>query len=49
MYAIGYTGDTGIAIDNIAAINTFVYLDNNGILRQQTTAPTRTDFIVNYS
>jgi hypothetical protein len=35
--------------DNIAAINTFVYLDNNGILRQQTTAPTRTDFIVNYS
>jgi hypothetical protein len=43
-YAISYAGATAIPIDNIAAINTYVYLDNAGVLRQQTTAPTRTDF-----
>jgi lysophospholipase L1-like esterase len=43
-YTISYAGATGISVDNIAAINTYVYLDNAGALRQQTTAPSRTDF-----
>jgi hypothetical protein len=43
-YDISYAGANAIPIDNIAAINTYVYLDNAGVLRQQTTAPTRTDF-----
>jgi hypothetical protein len=43
-YAISYSGASAIPVTNIASLNTWVYLDNNGALQQQTTAPTRTDY-----
>ena len=38
------TGATGITVNDLSASSTFVYYDNTGALRQQTTIPTRQDW-----
>jgi hypothetical protein len=44
-FRISYAGTTGVEIDNVSGTSTYVYLDKDGDLQQQTTAPTREDLI----
>ena len=44
-FDIHYLGATGITVSNLNATSTYVYLDKNTVLQQQTTAPTRQDFV----
>lgn len=43
-FPIDYAGETGIAVSNIAANSTYVYLDTNGTIQQQNTVPTSEEF-----
>jgi hypothetical protein len=43
-FSISYAGATGIAVSDLTAISTYVYIDNAGALQQQTTTPTRQDW-----
>jgi hypothetical protein len=40
-----YAGATGVTVTNLTSANTFVYIDNAGVLSQQNTEPTREDFV----
>jgi hypothetical protein len=41
--SISYAGATGITVATLSATSTYVYIDRNGALQQQTTIPTRQD------
>jgi hypothetical protein len=41
--SISYAGATGITVATLSATSTYVYIDRNGDLQQQTTIPTRQD------
>jgi hypothetical protein len=43
-YDVQYAGAAGITVDNLA-VNTFVYIDNAGSLQQQTSVPTKSDWM----
>ena len=43
-FDIHYTGATNIAVTNLSATSTYVYIDKNNSLQQQTVAPTRQDW-----
>jgi hypothetical protein len=43
-FKISYAGATGVTVGNLAASSTYVYVDNAGVLQQQTTIPTRQDW-----
>jgi hypothetical protein len=43
-FTINYAGATGITVTNLNAISTFVFIDKDGNLGQQSTEPTREDF-----
>jgi hypothetical protein len=43
-FDVHYTGATGISVTNLTAHSTYVYIDKNNALQQQTTAPTREDW-----
>jgi hypothetical protein len=43
-FIVQYAGASGIAIANVSAPSTYVYIDNTGALQQQTTTPTREDW-----
>jgi hypothetical protein len=43
-FDVHYTGATGVTVANLTAISTFVYIDKDGALQQQTTTPTREDW-----
>ena len=43
-FTINYAGGTNITVANLTSISTYVYIDNAGVLQQQTTIPTREDF-----
>jgi hypothetical protein len=42
-FRIVYAGATGVTIANLSATSTWVYIDKNSALQQQTTTPTRQD------
>ena len=42
--AVSFAGQTGIAVTDISAPNSYVYLDAAGVVQQQTTAPTPTEY-----
>jgi hypothetical protein len=42
-FRIVYAGATGVPVANLSATSTWVYIDKNSALQQQTTAPTRQD------
>jgi hypothetical protein len=44
-FSIDYAAGTGIAIATTSAPSTYVYVDNAGVLQQQTSTPTRQDWI----
>jgi hypothetical protein len=43
-FSIDYAGATGITIATTSAPSTYVYIDNAGVLQQQTSTPTRQDW-----
>tara|TARA_R110000782_G_scaffold208817_2_gene297116 strand:- start:285 stop:1649 length:1365 start_codon:yes stop_codon:yes gene_type:complete len=43
-FNINYAGATGISITTTSAASTYVYIDKNGALQQQTSTPTRQDW-----
>ena len=43
-FDISYAGATGITVATLTATSTYVYIDKDGNLQQQTSAPTRQDF-----
>jgi hypothetical protein len=43
-FDIHYLGATGVTVANLNATSTYVYIDNAGVLQQQTTIPTRQDW-----
>ena len=43
-FDISYAGATGITVATLTASSTYVYIDKDGNLQQQTSAPTRQDF-----
>ena len=43
-FSISYAGATGININDLSSSSTYVYIDKNGALQQQTTTPTRQDW-----
>ena len=43
-FDIHYTGATGITVTTLTAPSTYVYIDKDGALQQQTTIPTREDW-----
>lgn len=43
-FDIHYTGATGITVANLSVSSTYVYIDKDGALQQQTTIPTREDW-----
>tara|TARA_R110000796_G_scaffold270_2_gene1007 strand:- start:2738 stop:4753 length:2016 start_codon:yes stop_codon:yes gene_type:complete len=43
-FDIHYTGATNIAVTNLSATSTYVYIDKNNSLQQQTVVPTRQDW-----
>ena len=43
-YSINYAGETGISLISTSVSSIYVYIDNGGVLRQQTTAPTRSEY-----
>jgi hypothetical protein len=44
-FSIDYAAGTGIVIATTSAPSTYVYVDNAGVLQQQTSTPTRQDWI----
>jgi hypothetical protein len=44
-FNVSYAGATGVTVTNLTSSNTFVYIDNAGVLSQQNTEPTREDFV----
>ena len=44
-FTINYAGATGISVSNLTSSNTFVYINNAGNLAQQTSEPTRQDWV----
>jgi hypothetical protein len=44
-FSISHTGATGISVNDLTASSTYVYIDNAGNRQQQTTTPTRQDWI----
>jgi hypothetical protein len=44
-FTINYAGATGISVSNLTSSNTFVYINNAGNLAQQTSEPTREDWV----
>ena len=43
-FDIHYTGATGVTVATLSAPSTYVYIDKDGALQQQTTLPTRQDW-----
>jgi hypothetical protein len=43
-FGISYAGATGITVTNLSSSSTYVYIDKNGALQQQSTIPTREDW-----
>ena len=43
-FDIHYTGATGVTVATLSATSTYVYIDKDGALQQQTTIPTRQDW-----
>ena len=43
-FNINYAGATGVTVATLTASSTYVYIDKNGALQQQTTEPTRLDW-----
>jgi len=43
-FNINYAGATGVTVATLTAPSTYVYIDKNGALQQQTTEPTRLDW-----
>ena len=43
--SISYAGATGITVNTLSSDSTYVYIDNAGVLQQQTTTPTRQDWV----
>jgi hypothetical protein len=43
-YEIDYAGATGVTVTDLTEESTWVYVDNAGVLQQQTTLPTRDDW-----
>jgi hypothetical protein len=41
---VNYAGATGVTVATLTAPSTYVYIDKNGALQQQSTAPTRQDW-----
>ena len=41
---VSYAGATGVTVATLTATSTYVYIDKNGALQQQSTAPTRQDW-----
>jgi hypothetical protein len=41
---VNYAGATGITVTTLTSASTYVYIDKNGALQQQTTEPTRQDW-----
>jgi hypothetical protein len=44
-FAINYAGATGVTVSDLNSASTFVYINNAGVLSQQTAEPTREDFV----
>jgi hypothetical protein len=43
-YEIDYAGATGVTVTDLTEESTWIYVDNAGVLQQQTTLPTRDDW-----
>jgi hypothetical protein len=43
-YEIDYAGATGVTVTDLTKESTWIYVDNAGVLQQQTTLPTRDDW-----
>jgi hypothetical protein len=43
--AVSYAGATGITVTTLSSPSTYVYIDSAGALQQQTTTPTREDWV----
>jgi hypothetical protein len=43
-FAIDYEGDSNVTVNNLNSNSTYVYVDKEGVLQQQTTIPTREDW-----
>ena len=43
-FNIDYAGATGVTVANLSSASTYVYIDKDGALQQQTTLPTREDW-----
>tara|TARA_R110002095_G_C4251687_1_gene240226 strand:- start:5736 stop:9821 length:4086 start_codon:yes stop_codon:yes gene_type:complete len=43
--AVSYAGATGITVTTLSSASTYVYIDSAGALQQQTTTPTREDWV----
>ena len=44
-FDVGYEGITGVTVSSLSSASTFIYIDNAGALQQQTSQPTREDWV----